>query len=284
MTAFGALDRSRKNGRAARFGFFLLVLVFLAVGVSAVRSPLFAIRLIEVRDLPEGAPFDSDSLIARSGIELGRENIYAISLARIERKLLEEPWLRSVRIERQPPQSLVFAVELRRPVAIYQSEQGLRWLDQDGKIFGELDVSSENSPYLAQDLPTISGDLAIPDTQGATAWGEELASFLATWNQKFVAPRGVGFEIASFSHSKARGWRAWVTFRASARSSLAGTISRVSIDLGSSLKSGVPGGIETSRLDRIGSVLNHIKNNGIPARHLFADGDKKIVVKLTAGS
>lgn len=284
MVSFGAKDDSRGEGHAARIGFFLLSLILLGVGVSALRSPLFAVRLIEVRDLPEGAPFTSDSLIERSGIALGRENIYAIALARIESRLMEEPWLRSVRIERQPPQSLVFAVELRRPVAIYQGQQGLRWVDQDGRVFGEVDPSAESGLIADQDLPTVAGDLASPDGHGLADWSQELTSFLQMWGQKFADSRAGGFEVASLSYSKVRGWRAWITFKGGARPQGASGISRVSIDLGSTLKAGGPEGFDATRLDRIASVLVHIKANGVPARHLFADGDKKIVVKLTAGS
>ena len=284
MASFSTKDDSPENGRAARIGFFLLSLILLGVGLSALRSPLFSVRLIEVRDLPEGAPFDSDSLIARSGIALGRENIYAISLARIEKRLMEEPWLRSVRIERQPPQSLVFAVELRKPIAIYQGKQGLHWVDQDGLIFGEVDSSSESGPVVDQDLPTVAGDLAAPDAQGSADWSQELTSFLQMWSHKFGGPQGDSFEIASVSYSKIRGWRAWVTFRGGLRAQSGASISRVSIDLGATLKPGGSDGFESSRLDQIAAVLSHIKANGIPARHLFADGDKKIVVKLTAGS
>jgi hypothetical protein len=267
--------------------FLLFASCLVALTAVAARSPLFAVKLIEIRNLPEGAPVLSDELIQRTGVRLGLDNLYSLRFSNMEKGLMEEPWIRSVRIERQPPQSLVVEVELRQPVAIVQGKDSrLHWLDQDAKVFGEADPQAPGS-LATTDLPMISGDLpAMDKPQGRRAL-EEVLQFLAAWKAEMTDSAGRVTELSSLSFSKERGWKAWVTYRVPGKGAALEESSRVSIDLGASLAvsstvTGAPG--DTARLPRIRSVLAHIRQNRIPARHLFADGDKKIVVKLMEGS
>ena len=272
--------------RASRALFLLFSFALVVMTFFAARSPLFAIKLIEIRNLPEGAPITSESLIQRTGVRLGSDNLYSASFSSIEKGLLEEPWMRSVRIERQPPQSLVVEVELRQPIAIVQGRDSkLRWLDQDARVFGEADPQAPGS-IATTDLPMISGDLPSMDDPLASRTLEDVLQFLTAWKSEMAEAGGRTTELSSLSYSKERGWKAWVTYRLPGKGGALEESSRVSIDLGSSLAvtatHGNPGDI--AKLARIRAVLSHIRQNRIPARHLFADGDKKIVVKLTGGS
>jgi hypothetical protein len=191
--------------------------------------------------------------------------------------LHEEPWVKKVHIEKQPPSSLILEVELKNPVAVFQGTGAqLSWVDENGELFGMVDPSRTGHEN-ALDLPMISGlDTAQDGNQLRDA-----ASFVASWKVELQKDTALRVELSSLSYHAEKGWKAWLSYQSQGSNASPGGRARLSMDLGPTLMT--PDG-ESSRLGRIRSVLTYIRDRGISVRHLFADSDKKIVVKLATGS
>jgi cell division septal protein FtsQ len=261
----------------ARLSFVALSSVLVLATLLAGRSPHFDLKTIEVRNLPENSPVSADELIALSGLQVEADALIYLPLSRVSSRIHEEPWVKSVHIEKVPPSSLVLEVQLKNPVAVFQGQKGeLRWVDESGELFGMVDPSRTGHQN-ALDLPMISGlDASVDRSKLADA-----ASFLVNWKQVLQTDGNLKAELSSLSYSEKKGWRGWLSYSVDDRQKQTSGRARMSVDLGATLDSADG---EASRLNRIRSVLSYIRDRGILARHLFADGDKKIVVKLASDS
>jgi len=261
----------------ARLSFFLLSGILLLSTFWASRSHHFLLKTIEVRNLPAHSPVSAEELIALSGVQVGQESLLYLPLGRMSARIHEEPWIKAVHLEKVPPASLVLEVDLKSPIAVFQGPQGsLRWVDEKGELFGMVDPSRTGHQD-ALDLPMISG---IHPEQDALQLADA-ASFLVAWKRELQMDGALRVELSSLSYHEQKGWRGWLSYHLAPKSNSPSTRARLSIDLGDSLA--VSEG-DVSRLGRIRSVLSYIRERGISARHLFADSDKKIVVKLASGS
>ncbi len=135
----------------------LLVGVLLVVGVSlavawgahryALTTPRFAVAKIHV----EGTRKKGDDQIARQmGVKLG-DNIFALDTALAEKRVLEDPWIREVKITRELPGTLRVSVSERDAIAIAGIGDQLYLVTRSGEPFK---IVEDGDPF---DLPVITG-------------------------------------------------------------------------------------------------------------------------------
>jgi cell division protein FtsQ len=126
-------------------------------GALIVVGGFFAVQLLMVSDL-----FRVDAILTKGGQQLSGEQIVALSDIRpgvntfdldldlIGRKIAENPWIKTARVERIFPQQVVISVVERQPLAIINLGY-LYYLDRHGEVFKLLDSADR------LDFPVVTG-------------------------------------------------------------------------------------------------------------------------------
>ncbi|MDY6905290.1 MAG: FtsQ-type POTRA domain-containing protein [Thermodesulfobacteriota bacterium] len=131
-------------------GIGLLVLVsagFVAGYQLITRNECLQVTHIDVQGAHMLTP---DELLQKAGIRYG-DNIMAINLSLVRRKLMAEPWILDAEVSRALPSNLSIRVKERSPLAVVDFGE-CYFVGQDGRIFKKLDRSVETV-----DLPIIKG-------------------------------------------------------------------------------------------------------------------------------
>jgi len=76
------------------------------------------------------------------------QNILAVSMEGIARKVRANPWVEDVSVVREFPNRLIIEIRERKPVALVKKEDSLFFMDGDGFIFKKLEGESTNLPVL----------------------------------------------------------------------------------------------------------------------------------------
>ena len=233
---------------------------------QAARSPLFTLRSLAIELPAPGAPLDRAEIQALAGVPLDQINLFDLSLAPIESRLLAHPWVRSVSLSKRFPQTLGVSIVFREPRALLQtSEGGVRYIDQDGTVFGSVSLDR------AANLPILSGFASQERARILECLG-----FLTAWDRAGLTHLT---DLSSLSYDPERGYRAWVMYSLSAASLSPRGRSRAQVTLGHTLEA-EPG----PQLDRLSRVMASLTARGIAARQIWADTGKKVVVKIGKGS
>lgn len=126
------------GGVALLYGFYLLVFL----------GPTFQVREMNV----EGRIVRTsvDRVIESSGVKKG-ENLFGVDVETIHENLRSNPWISHAAVRRRLPHTLWIYVEEYDPVAVLQTDDGLRFVDRDGTVFKKVEGSDPKS------LPVISG-------------------------------------------------------------------------------------------------------------------------------
>lgn len=223
--------------------------------VAALHSDLFILHVIEVADLPEQTPISSEQIIKRAQVPVGKISLVDLDLAPIEKRLLKESWVRSVRLQKRFPQTLSISVELRTPVALFARPDGkLAYVDSDGSLFGQLHLA-----WFA-DLPLLSA------VAGTTIPIPTFLELLKQWDGDSGLTKN---KISELRWDPERGARALVGY---------GAGFRTWIEMGEHLSEW------EEQIPRLSQVLGFLGSRSIAARQIWADSDKKIVVKTAHGS
>jgi cell division protein FtsQ len=122
-----------------------------AVGGSATRglaSVSFAVKSVEIEG---GTNFSAPYILAAAGVTHGQP-ILGLDLNAIRDRVEKVGWVKSVRVLRLLPDTLVIAVGERPRLAVWQSAGQSHVIDPDGQIIPEAD------PGLFVDLPLIVGE------------------------------------------------------------------------------------------------------------------------------
>ena len=145
----------------AKLSIGVAVVVGISVAIAwgahryAVTTPRFSIQKLDVRG---NRHHGGDQLAHLAGIERG-QNLFAIDTAAAERKLLENPWVRTAKIGRELPATLRIEVTERDVAAVTVLEGGLYLVTPEGEPFKQVETGDPN------DLPVITGvgprDLSI---------------------------------------------------------------------------------------------------------------------------
>lgn len=134
--------------RLAVFG-FTGALVAIGLGLSLqllVTSDIFRIDKISISG---GSQLSQDKIVALSDIQQG-VSTFALDLKLIGRKIEDNPWIRSARVERIFPRQVNIAIEERVPMAIINLGY-LYYLDQEGEVFKVLGRGD------SFDFPVVTG-------------------------------------------------------------------------------------------------------------------------------
>jgi cell division protein FtsQ len=152
-------NKIRKTGRKA--GIFsvirnvvvLLGIIVIAIGVSTwlysrPLKSLFPVRQIVFNG---NRHLSDDELRALAGVH-SHDSLIVLSSSRIIRNLLRSPWIRSVSIRKDLPDTLSMTIKEAEPFALLEMEKHLFLVDEQGKLLEELRENS--TPF----LPVITGD------------------------------------------------------------------------------------------------------------------------------
>jgi cell division protein FtsQ len=146
---------------AAKLSIGVAVVVGISLAIAwgahryAITTPRFAIRQLDVRG---NRHHGTDQLAHIAGIERG-QNLFAVDAAAAEKKLLDNPWVRTAKIGRELPATLRIEVTEREVAAVTVLEEGLYLVTPEGEPFKPVEAGDPS------DLPVITGigprDLAI---------------------------------------------------------------------------------------------------------------------------
>lgn len=251
--------------RAALIVFSVAALASVGVGLErAMHSPLFVVRVVEVTDQPGVAPLDAQQVERLAAVPVGRVTLFDLDLAAIERRILSNPWIREVRLQKRFPQTLAISLSYREPRAIAQSVDGkIHYLDAEGNAFAAVKLA-----YSA-DLPILEGFDLEPVSRV-----REALQILSGWDESSLAQL---FGISSVLWDPQRGFRALISYALAPANS--GLISRTWVDLGQEIDDQF-----AAQLERLARVLSYLSENSIATRQIWADSGRKIVVKTARGS
>ena len=246
----------------------VLVLSFASIAAAAfgvycaVHSPLFLVKVVEVSGT-ESAGLDAplaQAVTDLAAVPVGKASLFDLDLGQIESRVLTNPWIRSVRVKKSFPQTLAIEVDLKTPQAIFQGASGgLSYVDSDGKPFGKVNLAN------LRDLPLLTGFDREPHTRVVQA-----LKLLDDWDKSKASQSA---RLTSLSWEPERGFRGLVTY------GLKTGRARAMVDFGQEVDADpIP------QLKRLSDVLHYLSENSIPARQIWADSGKKIVVKTAHGS
>lgn len=136
-----------------KLGAGVILVVAASLGVAwgahryALTTPRFAIQTIEV----QGARKRGEDQIAKQmGVKVG-DNIFSVDTVLAERRVLEDPWIREIKITRSLPATLHVEIAEREAAAIASIGDQMYLVTRSGEPFKRLE---DGDPF---DLPVITG-------------------------------------------------------------------------------------------------------------------------------
>ena len=135
-----------------------ILMIALMVGIVAVALganswkhdlPLAAIRV-------EGNAIVSDAEILRLAAVPPHARLFAVDLAGVQKRVRQNPFVRSVSVNRQGPEGITITVDERRPIALLAAEELLS-VDEEGTV-----LPSVRSDQMF-DLPVLTGALPLAE-------------------------------------------------------------------------------------------------------------------------
>jgi cell division protein FtsQ len=155
--AVGARQKPRGFGAkllaAIRLGAGLAVVVGAAAGVAigvhryALSTPRFALTTLELSGQKRLTPGDIERL---GGLTKGK-NLFALDTEAAERKILDDPWVKSVRLTRELPGTLRVELGEREAAAVAVVGDQLYLVTPEGEPFKQV---AKGDPV---DLPVLTG-------------------------------------------------------------------------------------------------------------------------------
>jgi cell division protein FtsQ len=132
-------------GLAAMYGFYRLVFM----------GPAFAVKKVVVEG--DWRMLSAEKVAALSGVKAG-DNLFAISVSDVHKRLGSEPWIEEIAVRRRLPDTLCIYVREYVPVALIAGSD-FYYVDGNGVIIKKPD------PGEGKDLPVFSGiSVAIDGT------------------------------------------------------------------------------------------------------------------------
>ena len=154
--ATGARRQRRKKRKERRL--ILTIFTFLIVIGAIITSITVFLKVadIEVKGLTK---YDKDDVIAISGIKVG-DNMFAINKFDVAEKILNEyPYLKTIKIRRKLPDTFIFEITERSPMA-YISADGKKWLIDENAYILEM-LPADAAPELFE---IIGATAIVPET------------------------------------------------------------------------------------------------------------------------
>jgi hypothetical protein len=231
----------------------------------AMHSKLFMLQSIEINTigLSEDPPLSEQDILHLMNIPVGKISLFDLNLATIENKLLANDLIRSVKLQKKTPHQFLVSVHFREPQAIIQVAKGqFALVDEDGEVFGNVDM------LRAPDMPILQG-FHIKNVEKI----KEAVRLLKFWEHSPVHKNSL---ISSVYWESEKGFRILASYSLKSNAHMR---VRTMIDMGQEVDAGLEG-----KLVRLSNVVGYLSSKSIPARQIWADAGKKVVVKTVRGS
>lgn len=128
-------------------GILLSILLIVSFYYYLLRTPYLKIKEITIEG---GRRVGSKEVIDIAGVKIG-ENILAVDLKAIRRRIEKLPWVREAVVKRVLPHSLKVSIKERVPFALINLDSTLYIIDDGGVVFKKADYRD------GVDLPIITG-------------------------------------------------------------------------------------------------------------------------------
>lgn len=181
------MARERKNRRHTRRrgrGGFLYRAVSVAVILAALlvgSAVFFRINSVEISG---NSRYSYDDILNTSGIQMG-ENMFAINKFKVADKILTElPYVSSVTIRRNLPDTLVVTVQESDAAACFQTDGGWAVINSAGKVMSVGD-SQEGAPVTGATIaaPEVGSAVTAADSGQSSALSDLLSLLQALEDQ-----------------------------------------------------------------------------------------------------
>lgn len=233
---------------------------------STLRSPIFLIHVVEISAIENG-PLNYTQLLELAQIPTGKINLFDLNLHAIEEKFKKNEWISAVEITKKFPQTVSIQVHFREPVALFQWRNGLiGYVDNEGSVFGNITTG-----YIS-DLPTFSG----MDLNESKVEGEKIKKALVILDSWKEAEIGKKTDISAIHWSENYGFRCFFNYLFGSNENKK---IRTQVDLGFENLNKI-----RLQLKRLSKVIDQLSLRGVASHQIWADSDKKIVVKTAKGS
>lgn len=183
-----------------------------------------------------------DELRAFAGVHLNK-SLFMVSNKEVSQRLLKSPWIKSVSVRKEFPDTLSMTIKETEPFALLNMNEHLFLIDENGKLLEEL--KGDSVPF----LPVIAGD-PFKEKKGFS----EALNFIKVMNAKrFSSERDHIEIIANKPHE------------------LSITVDGIIVKIGT-------GGYE-EKIDRFIRLEEDIKNMGIPVDSIDLRFENRAIVK-----
>jgi cell division protein FtsQ len=125
-----------------------IMAVLLIMGyLYLISHPYFAIREITVRGCKE---LTEQEILSLAAVKT-RQNIFAISLRDVQKKIMVNPWIKDANVGRELPNRLIIDLRERTAVSLVKKDNSFYLMDINGVTFKKLEMNDE------MDLPILTG-------------------------------------------------------------------------------------------------------------------------------
>ena len=138
-----------------------------------VSSPYFQIKEVIVRGCKE---LTEKEILSYAAIKPS-QNLLAINLGTIARRIESNPWVKKVSIGREFPNRLIIDLQERTAVALVKRDNGFNLLDLDGVAFKKLEKNDE------VDIPVLNGCYSDDNDSALFTKSLELLRYLSASKQ-----------------------------------------------------------------------------------------------------
>jgi cell division protein FtsQ len=121
----------------------LLIMAFLYL----ISHPYFAVREITVRGCKE---LTEQEILSLAAVKT-RQNIFAISLREMQKRVMANPWIKDAYVGRELPNRLIIDLRERTAVSLVKKDNSFYLMDINGVTFKKLEMNDE------LDLPILTG-------------------------------------------------------------------------------------------------------------------------------
>lgn len=145
-------------------------------------SRSFAVRAVRVNATVHTT---QEALVQRARVEVG-QNLFQVDLQRVQRSVSAEPWVKSARVRRELPGTVIIDVVEREARALV-SLGALYLVDEQGQVFKRATAAE------AEGLPVVTGidrEVYLGDPQEAQEQVHEALQGLLSFRGAAESPRG----------------------------------------------------------------------------------------------
>jgi cell division protein FtsQ len=150
-------NRLKMAGKRANiFSKLKTIAVFILIAITLIFYRYYSLPINSILPVKHvvfvgNSHLTDDELLALAGVHMN-ESLIMISNKSVSQRLLKSPWVRSVNVRKEFPETLSLVIEEAAPFALLDMNGRLFLVDEKGKLLEEL---KDNSiPF----LPVITGD------------------------------------------------------------------------------------------------------------------------------